>query len=146
MQMAGQFSPEVPTVPDVETRILRARLLLEETIETINALGVDLCIPFYPHNKSVGHTDFILQESTTHEPNLVEIADGCADVAVIATGTLVSCGIPDKPLLALVDQNNLDKFGPGHYIDSFGKVRKPPNHVGPDIAGLLKELSSGTDK
>jgi len=42
MQQAGQETPSKPTIPDEATRLLRARLILEEALETISALGVEM--------------------------------------------------------------------------------------------------------
>ncbi|RME85522.1 MAG: hypothetical protein D6785_04320, partial [Planctomycetota bacterium] len=39
MRLAGQEIPEVPTLPDEKTRLLRSKLILEEALETIHALG-----------------------------------------------------------------------------------------------------------
>ena len=121
-----------PTVPDAATRILRAKLILEEALETVNALGVTA----YINGQDIAKTD--LGFEATHEPNLVEIADGCADVMVVTTGTLIACNIEDRPLLEAVDQNNLAKFGPGHSFREDGKLIKPPGHKPPDIAEVLR--------
>jgi len=40
MQKVGQDTPEIATIPDEKTRILRAKLILEEALETVEALGV----------------------------------------------------------------------------------------------------------
>ena len=40
MQKVGQETPEIATIPDEKTRILRAKLILEEALETVEALGV----------------------------------------------------------------------------------------------------------
>jgi predicted HAD superfamily Cof-like phosphohydrolase len=76
----------------------------------------------------------------THPPDLVEIADGCADISVVTIGTLVACGIPDKGLLELVDDNNLNKFKYGLIRDQFGKIVKPTDHQPPNIAAYLNSV------
>ena len=74
---------------------------------------------------------------------MVETIDGCCDLAVVTTGTLSACGVPDLPFQQAVDQNNLEKFGPGNTIRDDGKLIKPPGHKPPDIAGILSRLARG---
>lgn len=131
---------DVPTIiaaPSKETAELRARLILEEALETIEALGVTVTIcndagavlPLSPETQLAFQADLAV--------DLNGVADGCADISVVTIGTLSSCGIPDVALLGLVDQNNLDKAGPGSYRDEGGKLIKPPDHKPPDIGSLL---------
>ena len=133
--------PDTPTMPDEKTRLLRAKLILEEAMETIDALGVTVYLDS-EDGRWIEYEDLFLDPDA--EPDLVEIADGCADISVVTTGTLVACGIPDRNLLELVDNNNLAKFGPGGYLREDGKWIKPPDHEPPDIAGFLEELEDGT--
>lgn len=148
MRLAGQDTPQAPVEPPKNIRILRAKLLMEETLETVKALGVDICLVTSGGNdndirniKSLIECENELNYRTgTYPFDMVEVADGCADVSVITYGTLVSCGITDKGLLELVDENNLSKFGEGHSIREDGKLVKPPNHQPPDIAKYLKGL------
>jgi predicted HAD superfamily Cof-like phosphohydrolase len=107
MQKAGQETPGTVTVPDEETRKLRAALLFEECMETIRALGCSI----HPSGTTVildGSDDF--EALIDGSPNLVEIADGCADISVVTTGTLIACGIKDKALLEAIDASSLAKF------------------------------------
>jgi predicted HAD superfamily Cof-like phosphohydrolase len=151
MQLAGQATPDVPTFPSQEVRLLRAKLILEKALETIHALG------FNPRVKSYGAPPLDGVPVTTNSVSLipldqgyetacsvldrlVAIADGCADLSVVTTGTLSACGIPDLPILEAVDNNNLAKFGPGHYIRSDGKLIKPPDHQPPDLKAVLLNL------
>jgi len=134
MRHARQETPDFPGIPSKEVLELRAKLLYEETMETIAALGVTV------------RTDFVTLETTfiaDGEPSLVEIIDGCCDVAVVTAGTLLACGVPDEPFLKLVCDNNLAKFGPGHSWRPDGKLIKPPGHKPPDIAGELAKLRAG---
>lgn len=124
MALAKQETPAVPVLPCEEIRFLRAQLILEEALETIDALGFRV-LP----NGGIATRD--------GEVDLVQIADGCADVIVVATGTLSACGMHDVEIQEEVDKNNLSKFGPGHSWSAFGKLVKPPGHVGPDLKGVL---------
>lgn len=138
MERAGQATRNTPQVPPRSELELRARLIMEEALETVRALG------FTPRMSVYGSTVSI--ESISFEPNsapdLVGIADGCADVSVVTVGTLISCGIPDVELLRLVDESNLAKFGPGSYRREDGKWCKGPHWTPPDIKGLLNTLAN----
>jgi len=128
MRLAGQELPQLPGLPSLGIRKLRAKLILEEALETLKGLG-------YEPVKKPWSQDWDVQEA--YEPDLVEIVDGCADISVVTTGTLLACGVGDEDLLKLVDENNLAKFGPGGYRREDGKWMKPAEHKAPDIAGLL---------
>ncbi len=142
--------PVVPTLRDPKMRLSRARLLLEETLETIEAMGFHVCLDLHADwglefprpGLQVLDPDLenILFEQTEEGPNLVEIADGLADVSVVTIGAMSRFGIADEPLLQEVDLNNLKKCGLGSRINEHGKLVKPENHPAPDIVGVLKNL------
>lgn len=134
MRLAKQELPKVPCVPSNEVLRLRAKLILEEALETVRAMGIVVTRRGY----EIEHVDQLEFLWTGDVPDLIEIADGCADLSVVTIGTLSACGIGDKELLECVDRNNLDKFGPGHSIRADGKLVKPADHQPPDIAGVLK--------
>jgi hypothetical protein len=123
MHRAKQEVHPLPCIPSIPTRILRARLTLEEALELINALG---CTVHCNGTEIRGPEQFMLEPCL--KPNLLLVADGTADLSVINTGTMSSCGLPDIPLLSAVDANNLNKFGPGHSFRADGKLIKPPGH------------------
>jgi predicted HAD superfamily Cof-like phosphohydrolase len=151
MQQADQDCPNLPTKPIPAVAVLRARIILEEALETINGLGVEVRIlddhgdpdergpQINDGNCWAEEFDF----TVVREPDLVEIADGCADISVVTIGTLIACGIRDAPLLEMVDLNNLAKFGPGCTMDDGGKVVKPPGHKPPDIGKYIDWLLDG---
>ena len=143
MSFAQQDIPPAPVVPDESIRVLRAKLILEEALETIRGLGLDVMLPIDVCD--VGDDGVKIYADDVQfmrgpMPNLAEIVDGCCDLKVVTTGTLSACGIPDDEFQEAVDQNNLAKFGPGGYRRPDGKWVKPPNHKPPDIAGLLEQL------
>lgn len=136
MRGAGQAVPDGVTVPDAETRRLRARLILEEALETITeGLGVLI--------KHSGEFPRVAMEHLTFEVrypfSFEETADGVADLSVVAGGTLAACGLPDTPFIEEVDASNLRKLD-GGYKDEHGKFRKPASWTPPDIAGVLARL------
>lgn len=109
MRNAQQDIGDAPTIPPAEVRILRAKLIFEEAMETIDALGVRLTV-CPSANEYVLYPNNVKRFEATHSPNLVEIADGCADISVVTIGTLSACGIADMRLIEEVDRSNLAKF------------------------------------
>lgn len=142
MKLAGQELPDRPTLPNEEVRLLRAKLILEEALETIEALGMSVCVT-YKDGLTFGPT--IEKHNICFIPNktanLEEIIDGCCDISVVTIGTLSACGVPDQPFLEEVDENNLAKFGPGGYRREDGKWVKPPDHTPPKIKEVLKAIN-----
>ncbi len=136
MRYAGQYRPPKPCEPITEVRALRARLILEEAFETVNALGFDVYIRHEPG--VVNFCQLELKGSPTGF-NLVEAVDGCCDLKVVTTGTLSAMGVADDAVQNIVDAANLRKFGPGSYKDANGKWQKPPDFVPPQ-EDLLREL------
>lgn len=134
MARAGQDLPETPAVPSIGVRLLRAKLILEECLETIEALGFTPILGQGLTPIDMGSITF----KPDLVPNLVEIADGCADISVVTIGTLLACGIGDLPLLREVDRSNLDKFRGDAHRGENGKWCKPSDWVKPDIEGVLK--------
>jgi len=133
MNLARQPVPVTPTPPDEQTRLLRASLILEECLETIAALGVEIHVD----GKMLTHDKCTLL--LDGPPNLIEIADGCADISVVTIGTLSACGIEDQPVLEEVDESNLQKFGPGSVRRADGKWIKPSDWKPPDLVRVLFE-------
>lgn len=147
MEGYGQVVLARPGQRDEETRVLRARLILEECLETIwDGLRVNMTLRWSGTAPDTGkptgcahHVKFeaIEFEAYGDGADLVELADGCADVSVVTIGTLSAFGIRDGALLREVDENNLAKIQGGHR-DEHGKFIKPEGHKPPDVAGLLK--------
>lgn len=139
MAAAGQAVPREPVIPNVDIRRLRAKLILEEALETVKGLGF---APKVRSDRPIQHSvEAFFAHCAEVTPNLVEIIDGCCDIKVVTTGTLSACGIPDMPFQSAVDENNLAKFGPGHSFRADGKLIKPPGHKAPDIEGILKSIT-----
>lgn len=136
MRLAKQDVPLSPEIPSDEVIKLRASLILEETLETLKALGVSVYFDGIDITTQKVKDFEIAKEKET---NIVEVADGCADISVVTIGTLSAFGIPDQGLLDMVDDNNLEKFGEGHRIREDGKLIKPPNHRPPDIFSYIEK-------
>jgi predicted HAD superfamily Cof-like phosphohydrolase len=115
MEASGQSIATTPAFPDADTRTLRRSLLCEELGEYITAEAHD---------------------------DLVEVVDGLLDIIVVAHGTLLSYIGPEaaEAAAAEVTRSNLDKIVDGVVLRrKDGKVRKPPEWRGPDIAGVLQQ-------
>lgn len=146
MRKAGQETPSKPVIPDEETRLLRAKLILEEAIETIRAMGVGVRL-----RKSNGEQGVVTVDPhelafyIDGEVDLEGVVDGCADISVVTIGTLIAFGVDDEPILEEVDQANLRKFGPGSYAREDGKWMKPPGWTPPDILGALERQRTSTE-
>lgn len=147
MLRAGQTVPTEPTLLSDEDRLTRARLTWEEAMEKIHALGIEVYIPPTMNDarsledcslwvSDKGQVKFKIER----QQDFIGIIDGCLDQRVIATGTLVSMGVPDALLQMEVDENNLKKFAPGGYRNDEGKWVKPPDHKPPRIQELLRAM------
>lgn len=95
-------------IPPVEERILRAKLLLEEVVETIAAMGLAITakdmVGWHSDNFGIEH-----REGVYYDP--IEVADGLADVKVIANGTALCFGIPQDEVDYEVWASNMTKVG-----------------------------------
>lgn len=139
MNKAGQEVPNKVIEPSTEVRELRAKLILEEALETIKALGFDVEIDSdSPAHVNIKKCCF----QPWHNFNLVEVIDGCCDIKVVTTGTLIACGVPDEYAQILVDKSNLQKFGPGGRRREDGKWLKPDDWKAPDWDKFLMELTA----
>lgn len=138
-----QALPEPYTVPPFETCKLRARLILEEALETIAALGVGVNVPYVSNGKPDAITlrfdnlDFF----PMGEPNLEEIIDGCCDLHYVEVGTLCACGVPDVPHMNIVNYANDAKFPGGKAVinPETGKFGKPPGWKAPNHETVRRE-------
>lgn len=139
MAKAKQTLPAYPSKPNEEVRRLRARLILEEALETITALGFAVSVDNDPLIVDIADAELRFHDCKPF--NMVEAVDGCCDLSVVTTGTLSALGVADEPFLYLVDTNNLGKFGPGSSIREDGKLIKPPGHKPPNI--LLELVRQG---
>lgn len=140
MRSDSQHVPPFPMMPSLAVRRLRARLMLEEAIETIEkGLGLQIVLQAHEFPKDDDYDIGALADRFAYREagpgDLVQVADGIADCEVVNSGTASACGIAQQPCFDLVMGNNHLKFAPGHVFRSDGKLVKPPNH--PDIATEL---------
>jgi len=131
-----QTLPAVPyTVPCEEVRKLRAKLQLEETLETIRGLGYWL--PGIDTSCLAPVPGFVGGEWHDME----QVIDGCVDTIYVATGTLAAYGVPDLPHIIEVNRANDAKFPNGKAtLNDIGKFQKPDGWVGPDHARVRDSI------
>lgn len=147
MRKAGHPVPSKPHMPADTVKLLRAKLILEEALETIQALGFEL----YVHtdadrfirsgNLHLSFDDLNIVRFPSYAVRLEEVAKELADLSVVTIGTFSSFGLADTPFLEAVDENNLGKFGPGGHVNEYGKWVKPPNYPKPDIQKVILDQS-----
>ena len=126
MQLFGQETPSRPVVPDLKTRKLRAKLMLEECLETIR-LGLGLSIMVNAraeHDMKAGEEawlhltndnakpdDIEFDDSEGRSPDLVQIADGCGDSDYVGPcGTALACGIDMEEVFDEIHHSNMSKL------------------------------------
>lgn len=101
-----------PTIPSLEVRKLRAKLILEEALETIAGLGLESILDLEHSGSGEVKIDGIIfmEPPESIGANIEEIADGIADSLVVLLGTAVACGIDIKPVFDEVMRSNNSKL------------------------------------
>lgn len=132
---ARQKIPEKAyTIPDHDTRALMAKLVFEEAMETIDALGFGI-------EEDVSEGGFRvysrLMQSNKYEGitlDMEKIIDGACDLTYVAVGVMIGMGVPDQPHLTEVCIANNNKFPGGQVIvdEKTGKYLKPEGWRPPD--------------
>jgi len=114
MRKFGQEVRSSPTIPPLEERKLRAKLILEEALETCISLGVEM---FSSYGVSVDLRELLMWVKSPETywnaggtPEINNIADGIADSLVVQLGTAVACGIDIKPVFEEVMRSNHSKL------------------------------------
>lgn len=142
MTCAGKKSPlqrlpsELYVMPSADQRILAARLILEEALETVRDMGVDVSLDG-AYFTDVSAFDF---DDRPEQFDMMGAIDGCIDTRYVATWALCAMGVPDIPHEREVNRANNHKFPDGQAIvNEHGKYLKPAGWVGPDHE-RVKEL------
>lgn len=174
MNQFRQETPASPAIPSLEVRRLRAKIVLEEALELIMALGIGsisddfgCVIDLEEVAIALKRPDCVLNEDML--PNLILIADGCADLRVVTVGTEVACGIDGERTMDEVMRSNFTKLWSENDLrvadrtstiifvraprsgdknerkwlvkDKDGKVIKSPSYSPPEIHLCLQEKS-----
>lgn len=124
MTKFGQATPNKPAIPEFAVRKLRAKLILEEALETIYALGFVASIE--------GDTDTIQPDLTNVyfdellEPNLIEVVDGLCDLHYVAfCGTAIALGLNEAQMNASfeeVHRSNMSKLWTDNEVQYAGFI------------------------
>ncbi len=155
MRTGGQDVSDSPRVLTDEETKLRTRLIFEETLETLfDGLGLgSLVLSSTDPSGSIALSFCITKEDfravrlfpiPRYNTDLVELADGLADLAFVCDGTACAAGIDLEPVHAEVARSNMSKFvkdEEGNLVvirDSNGKIQKPPTYSPPDIASIIE--------
>lgn len=141
MAKADQARPDRPTMPDLATRRLRVKLVLEELLELAEAYGlVVLAAP-----DRIVHKDTVLLEQTDAAPNLRDAYDATLDLLVVTVGTGVAMGTQLEPGWDIVHKTNMAKFN-GGYRRADGKWMKPPGWTPPDLQAELDRQTQAAEE
>lgn len=159
-------------IPPVSERILRAKLLLEEVLETFEAMGLEMQYDGTRINFESAAFELVHVEGSQYDP--IETADGLADIKVIANGTAVCFGIPQQEVDHEVWCSNMTKIdesgkpivnectsvpcetriagmtcdNPFHLVDGnqpVGKILKPKTYTKANIARLYVEHTTNSE-
>lgn len=95
------INSEVQVAIPLERLLLRAKLIMEETMESIKAMGC--IIDMY----SVGG---VVVDASDSDFKIDEIADGLADLIYVTIGAALEFGIPIEKVFAEVQRSNMTKF------------------------------------
>lgn len=145
LKSAGQSIGSLPARVPAKDAELHASLILEETLETIAAMGVSVNI--LDLKDSTVSMDNITLVSVGDQ-DLVEIADGLADVQYVVNGAATAFGINLSRCHDEVQRSNMSKFIDGHRAAN-GKWIKGKSYTPADIVSVLdsqKGLESYSSK
>jgi predicted HAD superfamily Cof-like phosphohydrolase len=135
-----KFGATIGHWPEMRDRELRAKLIMEEAVETVAAMGF-----LVQAGISDGYTlepiaDFDKERT---EPDLVEAIDGLCDLLYVVNGAAVAFGIDLEPFFDEVHRANMAKEGGMTRAD--GKVLKPEGWKPPDIESILLRQEANGD-
>jgi predicted HAD superfamily Cof-like phosphohydrolase len=127
--------------PDMRDAELRARLILEEAVETVVAMVGNNAVVDMLDDHANYHRDRFW-EGITESPDLVEAVDGLCDLLYVVFGAFDAFGIDAEPFFQLVHEANMTKANAPK--DAHGKVCKPPGFVPPQerIRELLTKMGA----
>jgi predicted HAD superfamily Cof-like phosphohydrolase len=135
MRNAGQNVPDKFQFMDEETVHLRAKLILEEALETVEAMGM----PVYGCSTGAGmEIEDWVTDLPPNEDKYVEVIDGLCDLLYVIYGTFAAMGLDDMPFFSEVHRSNVSKLADVSKRDD-GKVNKGAGFVPPDLMSVLEE-------
>ena len=150
----------IGTTPALRENELRAKLIMEEAVETCAALGFAVDATIYKHDPrdpdgvertkenggdvlemgSMFWNEVASFTKTYTEPDLLDVIDGVCDLIYVALGTVISAGIDLDPHFTEVQRANMMKLlGPKR---ADGKQLKPEGWQPPDHAAVLAQTEN----
>ncbi len=136
--------PTSPAEPAIRLGELRAKLILEEALETIEALvgSVSAYGLLRDATATLGQAAAKFADPKFGgDENLVEALDGVCDLLYVTYGCAEAIGVDIEPFFDEVHRSNMAKQGGA--IREDGKYMKPPGWTAPDIAAVLERVRSG---
>lgn len=123
----GRLDPETPAI---RRPALRAAVILEEAIETYEAI-------------TGGKVTWSYEGPPAEEMkgDLIAAIDGLCDLLYVTYGTAAEFGFDIDPFWREVHRSNRAKAG--GRVREDGKQLKPPGWTPPDIAGVLQLVTQG---
>lgn len=120
-------APDRPEMPPRATRMMRLKLIAEELQETAKAFGFDF--------------QYSIALAQEMEPDLVEAADGFADLDYVVQGGKIECGFTfvAEQMMLEVHRSNMSKLDDnGNPIfREDGKILKGPHYSPPNLEQFL---------
>jgi len=144
MNKVDQTTSETLRVPSAQERLLRAKLIFEEAIETIEALGISVNFDVAASQSEKPYDiTVVFNDAGEASYNPKEVLDGVCDLTVVANGTLLCCGLHNvlEDALKRVDLNNWSKVKNGVIRNADGKYQKPPGYKQVVLDDLIERVS-----
>lgn len=168
MNVFGQDCPSKPLIPDVKTRILRVKLLLEEVLELTEASGLKIIDSMgFEFSKALlsNNGGIEIVENPDLIPNIVEVADAIADISYVNYGAASAYGIDIRPIEDEVHNSNMTKLFTQAELNSLeagaftsavvtsnekgflvknkdGKVQKSPSYTPANIKSIIDQQTN----
>jgi predicted HAD superfamily Cof-like phosphohydrolase len=139
MVAAFHDAMELPVgdTPEIRMPELRAKLLMEETAETVAALGFHVDAVIWEPGSAGARK--VAQYKVDADENLAEVIDGLCDIVYVALGAAATFGVDLDVFFREVQRSNMAKVGGERRED--GKRLKPEGWTPPDIEGILAKVS-----
>lgn len=133
-RVEGQVVRTTPTtdITDDE-RVLRAKLVLEEALEFVEAMG---CLVFFEETNTAFLPTALTAIGGPNRIDLPAAADAIADITYVVEGSACTLGIDSLAVFSEVHRSNMEKLhGP---IREDGKQLKPEGWQPPQIEQELR--------
>lgn len=137
-----KFGAAIGDRPNLDHREVRAKLIMEEAVETVAAMGYDVHARIEERGRigETAHREVARYAKGFDQPDMIETIDGLCDLIYVVAGAAVTMGIDLDPFFEEVHRSNMAKDGGGTRAD--GKIMKPEGWQPPDIAGVLERIAS----